>query len=284
MDAEKILPITKMSGSGNDFILTDNRNQQIPERKMVGLARALCRRRVSVGADGMIFIQPSDRYDFRWRFFNADGSEAEMCGNGGRCAARFAALSGIAGPTMTFDTLAGPIQAWVAGDQVKLQMTEPRDYRPALKVEVEGRPLTLDFINTGVPHVVLVVDDLEAVDVRGLGRIIRFHPAFQPAGANVNFLQKVRPGELSLRTYERGVEDETLACGTGSVAAAAVIYLQGLSESPIQVHTRGGEVLTVYFDGIPGQRIERVFFEGRVRLVFQGEVFTEALTGLEEGF
>ena len=277
MNLDILFPITKMSGSGNDFILIDNRSKVVPDSEMTSLTRSLCRRMVSVGADGLIFIEPSDRYDFKWRFFNADGSEAEMCGNGGRCAARFAFLKGIAGKEMTFETLAGPIRAWVDGAVVKLQLTSPKDQRLNLQIELDGKTIDFDFLNTGVPHTLIWVEDSEKADVTRLGPKIRFHEYFKPAGTNVDFVQLTPAGLLSLRTYERGVEGETLACGTGAVAAAAVAFLKNRLASPVRVRTRGGEILTVYLEGQAGQGIEQVYLEGAVRLVFQGEVFKEAL-------
>ena len=273
-----ILPrFVKMSGSGNDFILVDNRAKAVADDQMVPLTRGLCRRMVSVGADGMIFIEPSDRYDFKWRFFNADGSEAEMCGNGGRCAARFAFLQGIAGREMTFETLAGPIKARVDGSVVKLQLTRPKDPRLNGEIVVDGRPLDFDFINTGVPHTLVWVEDNEQTEVARLGRLVRFHDHFKPAGTNVNFVQPLPDGRLSVRTYERGVEGETLACGTGAVAAASAAFLKNGTASPVRIQTRGGEILTVHLEGRPGEQIEAVYLEGQVRLVFQGELFAEAL-------
>lgn len=277
MNSELFLTITKMSGSGNDFILVDNRLRGVPEAQMVPITRGLCRRMVSVGADGMIFIEPSEAYNFKWRFFNADGSEAEMCGNGGRCAARFAFLQGIAGSPMTFETLAGPIQAWVDGARVKLQLTQPRDQRFQEALSLEGRTLVLDFLNTGVPHALIWVEDINQVDVNGLGSKIRFHEHFRPAGTNVNFVQLKSSGDLAIRTYERGVEGETLACGTGAVAAAGMAFLKNTLSSPVRVQTRGGEILTVHVEGRPGKSIDTIFLEGVVRLVFQGDVFREAL-------
>ena len=277
MTPNSFLKITKLSGSGNDFILMDNRRRAISDDRMVSLTRALCRRMVSVGADGMIFIEPSDHYDFKWRFFNADGSEAEMCGNGGRCTARFAQIQGIAGPEMTFETLAGPIQAWVEGLKVKLQLTRPEGIKLDQTIAVGKERVTLDFINTGVPHALVWVEDINAVDVVRLGHRIRFHEYFKPKGTNVNFIQIKDQEMLWVRTYERGVEGETLACGTGSVAAAAVAFYKNKIRSPVQVQTRGGEILTVYVEGQPQKSIEKVFLEGEVRLIFQGEVFEEAL-------
>jgi len=277
MTPKSFLKITKLSGSGNDFILMDNRRRAISDDRMVSLTRALCRRMVSVGADGMIFIEPSDHYDFKWRFFNADGSEAEMCGNGGRCAARFAFLQGLAGSEMTFETLAGPIQAWVEGSKVKLELTRPKDLRLNQEINLDGKTLNFDFLNTGVPHALIWVEDIKSVDLTCLGPRIRFHEHFKPAGTNVNFVQLIGPGTLSIRTYERGVEGETLACGTGSVAAASIAFIKNKTRSPVKVQTRGGEVLTVYVEGQPGKCIEKVYLEGEVRLIFEGEVFKEAL-------
>jgi diaminopimelate epimerase len=271
------LSITKMSGSGNDFILFDHRAGQFSDAVMIRLTRLLCRRGLAVGADGMIFIEPSKRYDFKWRFFNADGSEAEMCGNGGRCAARFAHLLGLAGVEMTFETIAGPIQARVEGRVVKLQLPVPKDIRMDQEIVLgEGR-YSVDFINTGVPHTLLWVEEVEELDISALGSQIRFHPHFQPAGTNVNFVRREEDHTLSLRTYERGVEAETLACGTGAVAAASIAYRKGWVRSPVAVRTRGGEILVVHLDEDGSGGIGAVYLEGMVTLVFQGEVFPEVL-------
>ncbi|MBI5586540.1 MAG: diaminopimelate epimerase [Deltaproteobacteria bacterium] len=283
MDIANGLRIVKMSGSGNDFILYDHRRREFSDAVMIRLTRLLCRRGLSVGADGMIFIEPSDRFDFKWRFFNADGSEAEMCGNGGRCAARFAQLLGMAGEEMTFETIAGPIQARVAGRVVKLQLTVPKDIRLDQEITLGDVRYRVDFINTGVPHAILWTEEVEGVDVAGLGAAIRFHPAFQPAGTNVNFVRAEPDRTLSLRTYERGVEAETLACGTGAVASAASAFLKGKAHTPVPVRTRGGEILVVHLEGDPAKGFEKVFLEGMVTMVFQGEVFAEALEQEEDG-
>jgi diaminopimelate epimerase len=277
MDVSSNLKIVKMSGSGNDFILFDHRTRQFSDAAMIGLTRLLCRRGLSVGADGMIFIELSERYDFKWRFFNADGSEAEMCGNGGRCAARFAQWIGMAGKEMTFETIAGPIQARVEGRVVKLQLPVPRDIRLDQEIALVNGRQPVDFINTGVPHTILWVEAIETLDISELGPQIRFHPHFQPAGTNVNFVRREEDHTLSLRTYERGVEAETLACGTGAVAAAAIAYRKGWVRSPVAVRTRGGEILVVHLEEDSGGGIGAVFLEGMVTLVFQGEVFPEVL-------
>jgi diaminopimelate epimerase len=265
----------KMSGSGNDFIVIDNRQKVLDADRLGDFVRKVCTRKMSAGADGLILIEPSSRVNFRWRFFNSDGSEAEMCGNGGRCAARFAVLKGIAPPKLSFETLAGIIEAEVSGKQVKLQMVRPTGLKLSLGVPVEGQTHQLHFINTGVPHVIKLVDDAAPVEVKDLGRKIRFHPQFQPDGTNANFVQVVDRGHIKVRTYERGVEDETLACGTGAVASALIAARKGLVDSPVAVQTTGGENLKIYFRA-EGEGFDRVFLEGDTRVVYEGELWEEA--------
>ena len=269
------LSFTKMSGSGNDFVMIDNRNGGLDIEPRT-LAARICRRGMSVGADGVVLVEPSSKADFRMRIFNADGSEAEMCGNGGRCVARFAELLGIAGPRMAFETLAGIIRAEVDGSRVKLQISPPRDLRLRQSIQVDGVVHQVHSINTGVPHAVILCSDLQEVAVRALWRQIRFHPAFQPAGTNVDFAAVLDLRRLVIRTYERGVEDETLACGTGAVASALVAASLGLVSSPVHVKVRSGETLTVHFSG-SGPEFREVLFEGEVRLIYQGELMEEAL-------
>ncbi len=264
-----------MSGSGNDFILIDHRNPFIDEDRMKEFARKICRRRISVGADGLILVEPSDKADFKWRFFNADGSEAEMCGNGGRCVARFASLKGIAGVHLTFETLAGILSAQVNGMKVKLEMTKPHGLKQDELLIIDGQTMRLSSINTGVPHAVLFVEDIENVPILSLGRAIRFHPHYAPSGTNANFVQLEKGGGLTIRTYERGVEDETLACGTGTVASALIAAFKGMVQSPVVVKTRGGEILTVHFE-IEGEEVKKVFFEGEVRIIYEAEMWEEA--------
>lgn len=277
-----MISFTKMSGSGNDFILIDNRQVVVPPESAPELARIICRRKVSVGADGLILIEDDGEVDFSWRFFNADGSVAEMCGNGGRCAARFAHLSGICGPRLAFRTLAGIIQAEVLDRRVKLQLTPPRDLCLDELLELDDRRVTVHRVNTGVPHAVFVVDgarELGHHDVVEQGRKVRFHPQFAPAGTNVNFVAVVGPRSIAVRTYERGVEDETLACGTGATAAALVAAATGLVEPPVTVQTSGGEFLTIQFhlrSGLP----EQVYLEGEARVIYQGRLWREALEPL----
>jgi diaminopimelate epimerase len=219
-----------------------------------------------------------------------------MCGNGARCAARFAFAKGIAGPSMLFETLAGIIEAQVSEDEtvqssvahprsgrhsgvpaVRLRMTPPSDFRYALPVMLDGRERSLCFVNTGVPHAVLFVDEEEEVPVREWGRNVRFHPLFQPAGTNVNFVRKIGENTIGVRTYERGVEDETMACGTGAVASALFAAMNGVAASPVQVVTSGGERLTILFDLRDGGRAENVFLQGPARIIYEGTLTAEAL-------
>lgn len=279
----------KMQGSGNDFILIDNRAGKISEKDMAGLVQPLCRRRVSVGADGLIFIMGSKTHDFSWRFFNADGGEVEMCGNGSRCAARFAYLNGIAGPEMTFETLAGTIKAVVNGRTVKVLMPDPsrisndielvldRDTKtvPSAPELPGGLSRRADFINTGVPHAVIRVEDIHNHNVNAEGRAVRYHPSFAPAGTNADFMVVTGPNDIMMRTYERGVEEETLACGTGAIACALTAAARGDVVSPVRVKTAGGETLVIHFE-VRENGFEKVFLEGNTSLIYKAVIDREA--------
>ncbi len=274
--AHRRLPFFKMHGGGNDFVLMDHRERHIPEVEQNRFAQRVCTPKVGVGADGLILIEDSDRADFRWRFFNADGSEAEMCGNGARCAARFAVMQGIANSRLTFETLAGLIQAEVLNHQIRVALADVGDLRLNLSIPLEGKTLAGHFMKVGVPHVMVPVENLEEVPLRQWGREVRFHQMFQPAGTNVNFVRVTGPHVLEIRTYERGVEDETLACGTGAVAAALISARLEKVASPVAVHTRGGEILTVSFQW-QGEKISEVFLEGEALVVYQGELWLDEL-------
>lgn len=275
----------KLTGSGNDFILIDNRRGRFDADRSRNFVRMVCRRKLSVGADGLIFIENDPEVDFRWRFFNADGSEAEMCGNGARCAARFAHLTGITTKSrLSFRTLAGIIQAEIEGKRVKIRMTPPHGLRTDFRLEADGCSFLLHFIDTGVPHLVHLVKDeptLEEMKVDHWGRLFRFHPHFQPAGTNVNFAWVQDTGHMAIRTYERGVEAETLACGTGSIASALIAASKNLVSSPVEVRTRSREVLTIHFRELCEQGTQDavsftdVFLEGDARVVYEGELWDE---------
>ncbi|MBW1805003.1 MAG: diaminopimelate epimerase [Deltaproteobacteria bacterium] len=266
----------KMNGSGNDFILIDNRDGKIAEGEMSRLVERSCRRRESVGADGLIFVTGSEQYDFAWRFFNADGGEAEMCGNGGRCVARFAHLNGIAGSKMTFGTMAGPVSAEVKGRIVKVLMPRPADLDINIDLALGPGCINADFINTGVPHVVVHVENLNEHPVVEQGRVIRYHSLFSPDGTNANFIKVLGPDSIEIRTYERGVEDETLACGTGAIASVLTANARVMVSSPVNVMTRGGEELKVYFRK-EGDSFSQVWLEGSTSIVYQGRLHGEAV-------
>ena len=263
---------SKLQGTGNDFIVIDNREKKfekfIGELSVERAVQKICQRKMGVGADGLILIENSDVADFKWRFFNSDGSTAEMCGNGARCAARFSFEKGIAPQEMKFETLAGIIEAEVNGKEVKVKLTKPFDLR--LNLSIEG--LSGHFINTGVPHFVVFVDRIEDVNVKDVGRRIRFSEVFQPAGTNVNFVE-TRLDKVLVRTYERGVEDETLACGTGSVASALIAGKVFGMKSPVEVVVRSGERLKVYFD----EEMENVYLKGATTWVYDGSLKREIL-------
>ncbi len=268
----------KMNGSGNDFIIIDNRDSSIAEKDMSNLVLKACRRRRSVGADGVIFVTKSDDYDFAWRFFNADGGEVEMCGNGSRCVCRFAYLKGITGPEMTFETLAGPISGKVNGRLVSVLMPLPEKLKLDLELEKDPSWKTVDFVNIGVPHVVVQVEELEEYPVVEQGRALRYHEAFSPEGTNADFIRVLGDALISMRTYERGVEDETLACGTGAVASVVVCSERGLVKPPVKVRTRSGEILTIDLKK-DGDRFSEVWMEGSTTIVYEGKLHEEALDG-----
>ncbi len=262
-----------MNGAGNDFVLLDNRDAALAlDRAQIA---HLCDRHRGIGADGLLLVEPAQAgADFRMRYYNADGGEAEMCGNGARCFARYARrVSGHAAASLSFETPAGVIGARCEGEQVCINMSAPQAYAPAVSLEIEGELLDVHFLNTGVPHAVIFVDDLEAAAVTRLGAAIRYHAHFAPKGTNVNFVQTSAPGEIAIRTYERGVEDETLACGTGVVACALLHHLTTGAAGPIHVRVRGGETLRVGFEpGTATGEFRGVTLTGPADFVFDGTV------------
>ncbi|MBI5575142.1 MAG: diaminopimelate epimerase [Deltaproteobacteria bacterium] len=271
---KKEIPFSKLNGSGNDFLVIDNRDGIMRGIDLTAFVPKVCDRSRSLGADGVICIEKSRRADFRWRFFNADGSRAEMCGNGGRCAARFAVERKIAGESLSFETDAGLVRADVSGRRVKLQMTKPHGLALSQRLTLGGKKIEYSFLDTGVPHAVLFVPELEKIDLMGTGRGVRTHRAFAPRGTNVNFVQ-VKKGEVRVRTYERGVEGETLACGTGAVATGILCALHGRATPPVPVHTRGGEVLTIHFDA-EKEGFGEVCLEGDTSWSCDGIMYREA--------
>lgn len=280
------IPFTKMVGTGNDFVVVDlvsHPSLRDLGRRWPVIAKALCDRHQGIGADGVLVLERSPRVDVRMRIFNADGSEAEMCGNGSRCVALYwTRVHGRGVSSLTLETRAGVLQAWVHGTRVRVQLTQPRRYRPRVTVQVGGRHVNGGFVDTGVPHFVVPVRSIASVDVERLGRSLRRHGAFGPRGTNVDFVQPFAR-RLLVRTYERGVEAETLACGTG-ITASAIVHLlhQPVSNGHvgsarrIEVQSRSGDLLTVSVRPARGARPDRpvaeVTLEGEASWVFDGTV------------
>jgi diaminopimelate epimerase len=266
----RMLRFTKMNGAGNDFVLLDNRGGDL-SLTSAQIAQ-LCDRHRGVGADGVLLLeQPANGADFRMRYYNADGGEAEMCGNGARCFARFADRT--AGPLqqLSFETPAGVIGAQLQGELVRLQMSEPQDLRLDLEVPLGGETIHASYLDSGVPHVVVPVARIDDIDVRSLGAGLRQHALFAPRGANANFSEQRGPHAIAIRTYERGVEDETLACGTGVVASALVFAAKENLNGPIEVLVRGGDLLKVDFTRCDGG-FSGVTLTGPADFVFDGTI------------
>ena len=259
----KKIKFTKMVGSGNDFIVIQGK----PAGNLSRLAKTLCDRKFGIGADGLLLLDQCKNLDLSMRIFNADGSEAEMCGNGARCAALFSGK-----PKIKLCTAAGVVNTQVCGNQVKIQLTTPKEIRLDIPLMVNGRILKVNFINTGVPHVVVFVNGIDNFDVKFLGCIIRNHKKFSPRGTNVNFVQEKGKDLIQIRTYERGVEDETLACGTGSTAAALIFALKNNLNSLIKVKTQSGEILKVSYLKVNGE-FKKVWLEGLAKKVYKGEYY-----------
>jgi len=268
----KKICFTKAVASGNDFIIIDNADGSLDalNSDYAALAKEVCRRKLSLGADGLLVLEKSTTASFRMRIINPDGSEVDMCGNGIRCSAVYASGRGW-GDTLTIETGAGILTAEVAQNAVKIKMSEPCDIKLDIDLEVGSECLKVHHINTGVPHAVVIVEDVENYPVKDVGRKIREHPIFAPDGTNADFAGKIETHSVRIRTYERGVEDETLACGTGIVATALVLGLLGKVSSPVKLRTQSGETVTVYFD-ISGKEINNVYLEGEARIVCEGEL------------
>lgn len=280
------LQFHKLQASGNDFILLDERrttNHARPSYRKY--AKKYCVRKFGIGADGLLVIEPSTRADFRMRIFNPDGSEAAMCGNGARCVALWAAadksFSGRGPGMVRFDTQAGVIEAKVKNKKANyadaaINMVPAHGLKLEEPLSVCGRKVRVSFINTGVPHAVVFVQGVDKVDVAGIGRAIRYHRRFSPAGANVNFVEILKENFIKVRTYERGVEAETFACGTGITAGAIISGYKlgrGAGKHKVNVSTRGGEVLNVYFSR-GENKITDIWLEGKVYFVYKGEVYS----------
>ena len=268
------LPIHKMTGSGNDFVMVDGRISA-PEEWSAADIRATCARGTGVGADGVVFLQPGSGPDcVRMIYFNSDGSRAALCGNAALCSTRLAGPLGLAtGGSVRLETDAGTYDSRLAAapDRAELQLTPVAAPKELQQINLAAGERRLALALVGVPHLILSVDDVDQVDLIARGRELRAHPALGPDGANVNFLSPAAgTGEWRMRTYERGVEAETLACGTGSVAAACTLDLWGLSRLPTVIHTRSAQRLEVRATRRPGGDYGDVWLIGEARIVFRG--------------
>ncbi|MEO8216890.1 MAG: diaminopimelate epimerase [Acidobacteriota bacterium] len=274
------MPFWKMAGAGNDFLIFDNRGGSIADPAR--LAAAICTRRLSVGGDGLILIEPSLASDFRMAYFNADGSRGEFCANGTRCAARFALLNGIAAEQeMIIETDAGRVPARVEDGLVTLSLPGPERIVQSKRIDLGGKPVTGMYMWVGVPHFVVVSSSsVGAIDVESSGREIRHHPDLAPEGANVNFVRVLSREAIEVRTYERGVEAETLSCGSGVVASVSACAMTGSVDSPVSVLTRSGIRLIVTVDWLDGG-IRGLTLSGDARVIFKGVVTPETTGGYD---
>ncbi|MFA5833092.1 MAG: diaminopimelate epimerase [Bacteroidota bacterium] len=268
---------TKMSGAGNDFVVVDNRSGIISDPH--SFSNTVCNRRLGIGADGVLLLERSDISGFTMKYYNADGSNAGMCGNGGRCIAKFAYdNSVVTSDNFSFEAF-GHIYESTRIDSTlfDLKMKNPFDVKLNQEISLDSTTVKANYINTGTDHSVIFLDDnsqlgtLESADIFGIGKKIRYHNIYQPKGTNVNFVSKLTDNIIQIRTYERGVEDETLACGTGSVASAILSSMKYQMKSPIRVKVLSGEFLEISF-----QKTINNFFDvrlkGSAKVTFYGEI------------
>lgn len=274
------IPFTKMHGSGNDFVVVDNREGAIPEGEVAAFARKICRPHLGLGADGVVLIDEAEGdADFRWRYINADGTDGDLCGNGAMCGARFAFDAGIAPADCAFETPAGPVRATVhdGGPLVTVQVVDARVIGEGLALTDDPAITAFDHVMVGVPHVVAMTADADAKDdFAAWGRAIRSHEVVMPAGANVNLVHRVDDSTIRMRTYERGVEAETLACGTGSVASAIVAVRRGLVHQPVTVITSSGRPIRVAWTATDEGGTD-IRMTGEATFVARGVIEPEAL-------
>ncbi len=266
----------KMAGAGNDFIVIDVRGR--PFRAEKGFIRKICTRRLSVGADGVILLDESKIADFRVHFYNSDGSVSRFCGNGSRCAARYAFLNGIAAKALSFEGDDGTHSAVVRGGRVRVSVIDAKKVIIPEVVTTGDESWHGGLIDTGVPHFVVERSDIEHIDMDMFGKTIRYHARFRPAGINVDCIRYEDDGSITIRTYERGIEGETLSCGSGCVAATVYAAILKSARSPLSLHTRSQIDLQVFFKKSDG-KVYDLFLEGDARILFRGEINSESVSG-----
>ncbi len=280
----KTIHFTKAEGAQNDFVIVDDRAGELPDEERSRFAALSSHRRKGVGSDGAIYIDTSDTHDFAMAFYNPDGSAGSMCGNGGRCAALFAVQNGIADREMRFTVLDRSYHARVDGNTVQLSFPPPLELRPAVTIDCDGEPCTVDYVDNGAPHIVVFADALPAslrapladLDMNHVGLLLRHHPHFAPRGGNVNILERQDAGVIAIRTFEKGVEGETEACGTGALASGMIAHLRAGAAPPVALHTHGGDILRIHFtpsdapSDDPRHYADDLMLEGPAHLVFDG--------------
>lgn len=264
---------TKAVASGNDFIILDNRKNVLGEKitDFNEFAKSTCPRSYSVGADGVLVLEDSGPADFKMRIFNPDGTEVTMCGNGIRCSAMYAYTKKWCGSSMKIETGAGLVEATIKEDYVKVKMTPPKEIKLDQNIGTGKAIMNIHSVNTGVPHVIHFVENIDTYSVKEAGSKIRYHNVFKPEGTNVDFVKKIDRSTISVRTYERGVEDETLACGTGVVASAIISHLVNGIDVPVKVITKSEDVLKVYFKK-EHNHLSDVYLEGKAQILFEGSI------------
>lgn len=243
------IPFTKMHGCGNDFIIIDNRNQIISENNISTFVHKVCKRKFHIGANGCMLVENSEKANFKMRYFNADGSEGEMCGNGARCIAKYCYDNEIAPPSLTFETLDGIYSAKLGKDgqvQINFPPIDYKDIHLNLKLKNGQHAQTYHYVWAGVPHIVMFGKQIFSISDKNFAEWaiqIKENEAFQKDGTNVNLIEIQNPSTLHIRTYERGVEEETLACGTGATASAIIATLLHKTDTPVHMNTRGGTLI-----------------------------------------
>jgi len=260
-----MVKFTKMQASGNDFIVFKDNSKF---RNKPALAKKLCDRKFGIGADGLLFLKHSRKAALSFQIYNSDGTHPKMCGNGARCAALQASkVLKVKSKKFSIESESGILQAEVKKRNfVKIKMNEPKGLKSNFSLAIGSKNIKANFVIVGVPHTIIPVKNVDKIDVGYTGRTIRFHRRFQPEGTNVNFVRVLNPGEIKVRTYERGVEGETLSCGTGSTASAFVLNKLGFVKNRVSVLTKSGEVLVI--DIASGG----VYLTGGAELVFKGEI------------
>ena len=267
----KKIEFTKMVASGNDFVVIGSAfSSQLSVLR--SLAKKLCDRKYGIGADGLLVLEKSRIADIKMRIFNADGSEAEMCGNGARCVALYWSSVKRHTSHVKIETRSGVIESQINADNVKIKLTGPKNIKLDIPIKVNKRNLKVNLIDTGVPHAIIFVEGIDEIHVVEIGNKVRNHKEFYPRGTNADFVEAISKDTIAIRTYERGVEDETLACGTGSVAAALIFALKTKQNNIVRVLTKSGEILKVYFDK-DNNKFTNVWLEGSAKMVYRGEYY-----------